>query len=131
VPNQHITITGNLVGDPEARSQGDKSLVKFTIACSNSYRNATGQWTDGETAFFDCVAWGRLAQHIQESAIKGDRVVATGYMRQNRWQAEDGSTRTRWECTVEDLGLSLRWRSLQALVRGPEPESSEPTTVGA
>jgi len=48
-----ITITGNLVDDPELRfTPAGQPVTKFRIASTPRYRdNATGEWKDGDTLF--------------------------------------------------------------------------------
>ncbi len=104
------TITGNLTADPELRvTQNGRPVASFTIANTPRFPDRdTGQWTDGETWFVRCSAWGDLGENIAESLTKGAAVVATGRLRARSWDADDGTKRTTVEMTVDDLGPSLR-----------------------
>ena len=48
-----ITVTGNLVDDPELRfTPSGQPVARFRIASTPRYRdNATGEWKDGDTLF--------------------------------------------------------------------------------
>jgi single-strand DNA-binding protein len=66
-----ITMTGNLVSDPELRFlENGTGLVKFTVASTpRTMDRQSGQWKDGDPLFLACTAWRDLAEHIAESLI--------------------------------------------------------------
>jgi single-strand DNA-binding protein len=105
-----MTMTGNLTADPELRTTSSgMSVVNFTIAhTARSFNRNTSQWEDGAATFMRCSAWRDLADHIASSLSKGMSVVATGRIAQRSYQAQDGSTRTVIEMTVDDIGASLK-----------------------
>ena len=76
---QHVVICGNLGADPEARG----AVTTFSVAVSDR-RKVDGQWQDA-TEWFRCVAFGRQAEILAESAKKGDRVIVEGKMRTSSW----------------------------------------------
>jgi hypothetical protein len=40
--------------------------------------------------------------------VKRDGILAYGWLKQWEWTTDAGETRTAWELTAEDVGLSLR-----------------------
>ena len=104
------TITGNLTADPELRfTPAGRPVAAFTIASTPRFLDrTTGQWTDGETWFVRCSAWGDMAENITASLAKGNAVVATGRLRCRTWEDKDGGKRATVEMTVDDIGPSLR-----------------------
>jgi single-strand DNA-binding protein len=103
-----ITITGNLVDDPDLSFTAGHPFARFRIASTPRYRdNATGEWTDGATLFLTCVAWRVLAENIAESLEKGMRVIATGRIRQRSFVTQDGEKRSVYELHVDDAGPAL------------------------
>src|ERR671936_633324 len=68
-----VVIVGNLTRDPELRyTPNGSALVKFGVAVSRRYKDeATGQWKDAETSFFDVTAWRQLAENVAESLNQG------------------------------------------------------------
>ena len=105
-----ITISGNLVSDPEMRytPQG-QPVVRFRIASTPRYRdNATGEWKDGESLFLTCNAWRQMAENISETLEKGMRAIVYGRLRQRSYEAKAGEKRTVYEVDVDDVGPSLR-----------------------
>jgi single-strand DNA-binding protein len=75
-----VTLTGRLTADPEMRYSAKGSPVaRFTVVTSRRVRdNGTGEWSDTDTSFWDCVAFGQLAENCAESLVKGTAVLVTG-----------------------------------------------------
>ena len=105
-----ITVVGNLTADPEVRTIGSgASVADFTIASTpRTFNRNTSQFEDGDTLFLRCSAWRDLAEHVAASLAKGSRVIAQGRLSQRSYQAQDGSNRTVYQLTVDDIGPSLR-----------------------
>lgn len=131
-----ITIVGNLTADPELRTTGQGAQVaSFTVAnTARVYNKQTGQYEDGPALFMRCSAWNDLAQHCAQSLAKGMRVIAQGRLRQHSYQAQDGTNRTVVELTVDEIGPSLRYATVQVArisrQGGPvygNPASPQPT----
>ena len=105
-----ITITGNLVDDPELRfTPAGQPVTRFRIASTPRYRdNATGDWKDGDTLFLTCQVWRQQAEHVAESLQKGARAIVTGRLRQRSYETQEGEKRTVYELQVDEVGVSLR-----------------------
>ena len=70
---------------------------------------ATGEWKDGDTLFLRASAWRDLAEHVAESLTKGQRVIATGRLKQRSYDDNEGVKRTVIELDVEEVGPSLKY----------------------
>jgi len=110
-----ITITGNLVDEPELRfTQQGQPVARFCVASTPRFRdNATGEWKDGEGLFLTVNVWKQQAEHVTESITQGTRVVVTGRLRQRTYEVKDGGKRTVLEVEADDVGVSLKfatWR---------------------
>ena len=105
-----ITITGNLVDDPELRfTPAGQPVARFRIASTPRYRdNATGEWKDGEALFLTCNVWRQQAENVSESLTKGSRAIVTGRLRQRSYETQDGDKRTVYELQADEVGVSLR-----------------------
>lgn len=129
------TVTGNLTADPELRfTPNGRPVASFTIANTPRWPDkTTGQWTDGETWFVRCSAWGDLGENIAGSLTKGAAVVATGRLRARSWNADDGTKRTAIEMTVDDLGPSLRRATVKVVktIREHAKDAGAPPTNDA
>ena len=105
-----LTITGNLVDNPELRfTPAGQAVARFRIASTPRYRdNSTGEWKDGDTLFLTCVAWRQLADHVAESLERGMRAIVTGQLKQRSYETQEGEKRTVYELQVDEAGPSLR-----------------------
>ena len=85
-----ITISGNLVDDPELRfTPSGQPVARFRVASTPRFRdNASGEWKDGDSLFLSCNVSGRL--------------------RQRSYETKEGEKRTVYEVEVDDVGPSLR-----------------------
>ena len=130
-----IVIVGNLTRDPELRyTPNGAALVKFGVAVSRRFKDdATGQWKDGETSFFDVTGWRQLAENIAETLTQGSRVVVVGRLRTNSWETPEGEKRSKIEIEAEEVGPSLKWATAKIeKTRSPGAQSdwSENVSVG-
>jgi single-strand DNA-binding protein len=75
-----LTITGNLVDDPELRfTPSGQPVAKFRIASTPRFRdNSTGEWKDGESLFLTVNVWRQQAENVAESLTRGSRVIRAG-----------------------------------------------------
>lgn len=110
-----ITISGNICADPVIRfTTSGIAVAQVTIAHTPRRKDAAGQWQDGTPTFLRAEAWRYLAEHIGESLRKGDRVIATGALRTDKWQdKESGEERTAPKLVIEDLGGSLMYANIK------------------
>lgn len=111
--NNSITISGNVVRDPELRHTGSgAATTSFGVAVNR--RVFTKNDTPTEVvSYFNVIAWNALAEHVCESLRKGARVVVTGRFDQRSWEVidENGKTvrKVSFELVAEDIGASLRF----------------------
>jgi single-strand DNA-binding protein len=105
-----ITITGNLVDDPELRfTPAGQAVARFRVASTPRFRdNATGEWKDGDSLFLTCNVWRQAAEHVAESLTRGMRVIVSGRLRQRSYETKEGEKRTVYEIEADDVGPSLR-----------------------
>jgi single-strand DNA-binding protein len=103
-----ITITGNLVEDPELRFTATGTAVAtFRVASTPRWQDKGGQWKDGDTLFMTCSAWRQLGENTAESLRKGMRVIVTGRLTQRTYDTDNGK-RTVYEVQADEVGASLR-----------------------
>jgi len=105
-----ITISGNLVDDPELRfTPAGQPVARFRVASTPRFRdNATGEWKDGDSLFLTCNVWRQAAENVAESLTRGMRVIVSGRLRQRSYETKEGEKRTVYEVEVDDVGPSLR-----------------------
>ncbi len=107
----NFTIEGNLTRDPELKfTNSGTAVAKLGVAVSERKKNqATGQWENGDTSFFDLQVWGQLGENCAENLAKGQAVIASGRMKQRKYQAQDGTEKTVIDYNVDSIGADLRW----------------------
>jgi single-strand DNA-binding protein len=107
--DNHTTIVGNLVDDPELRFTNTGIAVTNLRVAVTQRVQQDGQWRDGETSFFKVNVWRGQAEHLTDSLAKGDRVMVVGRMRQRSWETPEGDKRSVTELEADEVGASLKW----------------------
>lgn len=103
-----IVLEGGLTRDPElAFAASGTAHVRFSVAVGSRQKNQDGTWGDGPSAFWDCVAFKGLAEHVAESLHKGDRVIVVGTLKPEKYQAKDGTEKNVLKVMVDNVGPSL------------------------
>lgn len=90
-----IIIKGNLTDSPRFTAETKKSPARanFSVAVNHGYDDAAD--------FFNCTAWRKQAEFINEYFDKGDPVLIRGSMTSYKTETEDGSEITRWSLNVD------------------------------
>jgi single-strand DNA-binding protein len=105
-----LTITGNLVADPELRFiPNGKALATFTVVSSKSVKQADGSWENTDTTFWDIKCWGKTAENVAESIEKGMSVIVVGTAVQEDWNDKTtGQKRSKMAVTAWNVGVDLK-----------------------
>ncbi|MFZ0227446.1 MAG: single-stranded DNA-binding protein, partial [Mycobacterium sp.] len=106
-----VTLRGRLTRDPEMfYSAAGKPVVKFAVVTSRRVKDQqTSEWSDADTTFWDCVAFGQTAENVAESLEKGTAVIVQGNAAQEEWTTKDGEKRRSMKVVVDDVAPSLRF----------------------
>jgi single-strand DNA-binding protein len=87
---------GNLTGDPELKFlKSGTAVANFSIAVNDRYKK--GEKTVDEVSYFDIVVFGKAGENATEYLKKGNPVLIEGKLEQKRWEAKDGSKRSKVE----------------------------------
>ena len=101
-----VQIMGNLARDPEVRyTQSGKAVATFTVAATNTFTSSDGE-TKEQTAFINCVAWGKLGESIG-NLRKGNRAFVEGRLQTRSYETADGQKRYVTEVVANFVGTSL------------------------
>jgi single-strand DNA-binding protein len=96
-----VTLMGNLTRDPELRQTPNGATVSsFSLALNRSYK-VDEEWKEA-TDYIDCVAWGKLAEQIQEHLTKGSKALISGRLQSRSWE-QDGVKRNKVEVLALDV----------------------------
>lgn len=97
--NKTILI-GRLTRDPELRiTQNGTSVCSFSIANNRTY--VTGGEKKDQVSFFNCVAWAKTGEAINEYCRRGQRIGIEGRLQQRSWDDQNGNKRSAVEVVVE------------------------------
>lgn len=120
-----VTVSGRLVGDPEARQAGNTNVTQFTIAVDKFRKD------DGAN-FFDVVAFGKLGELAAQYLRKGSYSVVSGSLDQQTWE-KDGQKRSKIQINARDLDFGPRVDNGQAQptqsVSAPSTQPSQPINL--
>lgn len=99
-----VVVMGNLTRDPELRATPNgQNVASFSLAVNRSWRNAQGE-TQEAVDFFDCVAWGKAGELIDQYMQKGRAILVSGRLASRSWE-QDGNKRSKVEIVVEDFNF--------------------------
>ncbi|MCU1375460.1 MAG: single stranded DNA-binding protein [Actinomycetia bacterium] len=116
MPDNSITIVGNLTRDPELRyTPAGAATCQFGVAVNRVWTDRNTNEKKEATSFFNVVAWREMAENAGESLTKGSRVVVTGRLEQRSWETPDGEKRSVVEIVADEIGPSLRWATAQVV----------------
>jgi len=98
-----IIIIGHLGRDPEMKytPQG-QGVTSFSVASSRKYKTAAGEQRE-ETEWFNCSAWGKLAEVCNQYLSKGKQVYVEGRLKSRTYQSQAGETRVALEVSVTEI----------------------------
>lgn len=109
-----IQLIGRLGKDPEFRLlDSGKNVVNFSMATSDSYKNASGDKTV-ETQWHQIVAWGRLAEIADKYLNKGSEVAVQGKLVHRNYEGPDGKKRYVSEIIADEILLLGKPQSQEA-----------------
>jgi len=97
-----VQLIGRLGKDPEVKTFGDKKKASFSIATSDSYKNAKGEKVE-DTQWHNVVIWGKLAGVAEKYLKKGQEVAVEGKLVHRDFETDKGEKRYITEITVNDL----------------------------
>lgn len=102
-----VQILGNLARDPELRfTKIGRAVATFTVAATNTYIDSATNETKEQTAFINCVAWGKLGESVG-SCKKGERLFVEGRIQTRSYDTQDGQKRYVTEVVANFIGKKL------------------------
>lgn len=92
----HVAIIGRLTRDVEVKTNGDKTVAKFTVAVDRKY--------DREKAdFIPCTAFGKTAEFVEKYFRKGSKIVVEGRWQTGSYDNKEGQKVYTNDCIVESV----------------------------
>lgn len=104
-----VSLAGNVTRDAELkRTTAGSSVLVFTLAVNEHFKNnATGTW-DKRPNFFDCVMFGPRAEKLAQYITKGAKLAITGRLRYRAWETDGGAKRSKVEVVADEIELMSR-----------------------
>lgn len=106
-----VTLMGNLGADPELRKANDVSVVSFSLATSETYKDKNGEKKE-VTEWHNIVAWRDIADLMSKYLNKGDTVHVSGKLKTRSWE-KDNVKRYTTEIVVDDFILIKKKNELK------------------
>lgn len=89
-----VTLIGNIGQDPEIRYLDNGVAVgRFSLATTESYKDADGNWQNRPTDWHNIVVWRYLAERAEKELKKGMAVYVEGQVNYRTYQDKDGIER--------------------------------------
>lgn len=131
-PSSEQTIIGNVGAIYEIRRVGkdNKAVIEFSVAITHRYRDGN-DWKDGETTWVNVTAWERLAENVEKSLRKGDRVIVKGRNgTKPSFTKDDGTVLPpKPFLTADYVGLELGWDAATSSRESRDSSSSAPASA--
>lgn len=100
-----VQLIGNLGQNPEVKTlDGGKKMARFSVATSESYRNAKGEKIT-DTQWHTLVAWGKVAEIAEKYLQKGSEVAIEGKLINRSYNDKAGTKKYITEVQVNELLL--------------------------
>lgn len=112
-----VGLVGRITKDPMLHQLTDGSVINFVIAVSRTFRNSQGT-VDAD--FVQCVAWGKLAEHIAKYCGKGSLIGVKGHLQTRTYVNKDNQKVYATEVSTE----AVRFYVLKS------PEGQQSFTTG-
>ncbi|MEX2336195.1 MAG: single-stranded DNA-binding protein [Fulvivirga sp.] len=98
-----VQLIGRLGKDPEVKNLASGTMIaNFTIATSDSYRNAEGEKVE-DTQWHKIVAWGKTAEVVSQYLKKGKEVALEGRLIHKVYETADGEKKYFTEINMNDM----------------------------
>ena len=81
-----------------------QQVTTFSVASSRKYKTSSGEQRE-ETEWFNCSAWGKLAEICNQYLTKGKQVYIEGRIKSRTYEAQTGETRVSLDVTCQEIQL--------------------------
>src|SRR6476469_2354192 len=103
-----ITGHGNVVSEPvERQARNGSTYTTFRVATTPYRRTPDGKFVDGDTSFYDVIAFNALAANVASALRKGQPVIVTGHLSIKPYLSNDGTPRTSPQIDAAHIGHDM------------------------
>ena len=101
-----VILVGRLGRDPETRYTGSGQAVSnFSIATDEQWKDRNSGEKREKTTWHKIVAWGKLAEIVQQYVTKGQLVYIEGKLSNSEWEDKDKIKRYKTEVVADTLRM--------------------------
>lgn len=105
-----LEVIGNLTDDPELRyTKSNTAVCGFSVANTPRTKNASGEWENETTVYYNCTMWGAAAENVAGSLRKGQRVIVRGAVHDDSYTNKEGQAVKGIKVVVDCVGPDLRY----------------------
>lgn len=127
----HLVVAGRIVKNANFRyTQSGKEIADFTIATNRSKKNAAGEY-ESVANYFNLSTFVK-SEKFKKYLVKGQQITVEGYLKQDRWEQDDGAKRTQNNIGVTRLYLVFPKKESEPNAEAAATESaqeSEPAQI--
>jgi len=121
-----VMLIGRLTRDPELKYiQSGSAVANFSIANNKIYMTNNGEKKE-DVSYFDCTAWGKMAETLVEYCQKGRRIAVEGRLQQRRWEDQEGNKRSKIEIVAENIQFLDGKSSADSIGNDSGADNSQP-----
>jgi len=103
-------LIGRVTRDPELRAMPNGgNVAKFGLATNYIYKTKSGEKKE-TVQFHNCVAFGRLAEIINQYVVKGQELYVEGRIEYRQWEKKDGTKAYATEIVIENMQMGQKAR---------------------
>jgi single-strand DNA-binding protein len=99
-----VTLVGRVGKQPESAQANGKTVAKFTLATSESYKDKSGEKQE-TTTWHNIVVWGSLADICVKYLQKGSLVYLEGKITNRSWDDKDGNKKYITEIVCSEMKM--------------------------
>ena len=124
--NDHITITGTVGSDPEAKvSQSTQTpWTSFRFVTNQRRRTPDGSWEDVNSNWYTVTCFRNLSKHVSSCVKTGERLIITGRLELQK-TGSDEARRVWPQIVASAIGHDLNF-GIATPERRSRPAASEP-----
>jgi single-strand DNA-binding protein len=97
-----VLLIGNIGQEPEIKEMKTGKMARFSLATNEAYKNAQGEKIT-ETNWHNIVAWGKVAELVEQYVKKGDELVVEGRLVSRSYEDKEGVKRYITEVVLNEL----------------------------
>jgi len=97
-----VILGGHLSSDPELHyAPSGTAIANFSIAVNRTFKK--NEEFQKEVSFFEVTVFGKSAENCGQYLSKGSGVLIEGRLKQDIWQTDDGSKRSKVKVIADNV----------------------------